>query len=132
MIRRRKQSKLDKELADNARLRRAWHRWHREQLEEALQGLHHDVLKRLMAELKHLRAAREFLRFIETQDWAAIDADTRLIALHEINAAITKLRERNGLTPIDDPLPGERADAFLLIKEKLFPHTRREAPPDAC
>jgi hypothetical protein len=31
-----------------------------------------------------------------------------LIVLHEINAAITRLRERNGLTPIDDGRAAER------------------------
>ena len=39
-----------------------------------------------------------------------------MIALHEINAAITALRERNGLAPIDDPLPGAPENAFRIIK----------------
>ncbi len=55
-----------------------------------------------------------------------VDPDTRLIALHEINSAICKLREARNLTAIDDALPGERPNAFLLIKEKLFPRERRE------
>jgi hypothetical protein len=53
-----------------------------------------------------------------------------LIVLHEINAAITRLRERNGLTPIDDALPGERPNVFILVKEALLPR-KRGAPPDA-
>jgi hypothetical protein len=90
-------------------------------LEEALAGVHHDVVGRLMAQLKDLCSARDLLAFIEAQDWSAIDAETRLVALHEINDAITKFRERNGLPPIDDALPGERLNAFLLIKQQLFP-----------
>jgi hypothetical protein len=129
-MRRRKQSELDKGLADNAHLLRAWRRWHREQLEAALADVHRDVIKRLMLQLKHLHEARELLRFIEAQDWAAIDAETRLIALHEINVAITKLRERSGLEPIDDALPHERPNVFILVKEALFPRERK-APPDA-
>ena len=35
-----------------------------------------------------------------------------LIVLDEINAAITRLREQNGLTPIDDALPGRAAERF--------------------
>jgi len=42
----------DRELADNAHLLRAWKRWHTEQLEEALAGVHRDVLERVMAQLK--------------------------------------------------------------------------------
>jgi hypothetical protein len=83
-----------------------------------------------MAQLKDLRSARELVDFISAQDWNTVSADDRLTALHQINTAICKLRERNGL-PLDDPLPGERTNAFLLIKSKLFPRERREAPPDA-
>jgi len=106
----------DKKLADDARLMRWWRTWHREQLEEALAGVHRDVMSRLMAQLKDLRSARELVVFIEAQDWSAIDADTRLVALHEINAAICKLRERAGMEPIDDALPGEPLRAYQLIR----------------
>ena len=118
---RRRKSKLDKELADNAKLLRAWCRWHRERLEEALVGMRRDVLGRLTAQLKQLRSARELIKFSEAQDWNTIDYDTRLIALHEINNAIMKFRELNALPPIDDPLPGAHANAFLRIKEHVFP-----------
>jgi hypothetical protein len=74
-----------------------------------------------MDELKDLREARDLLAFIEAQDWTAVDAETRLIVLHQINDAITKHRERNGLAPIDDALPGERLTAFQVIKNLLFP-----------
>ena len=47
-----------KALADRAHLLRAWRRWHREQLKEALAGVHGAVLERLMAKLKDLRSAR--------------------------------------------------------------------------
>ena len=112
----RRRSEKEQTLQDNARLLRAWKRWHREQLKQALCGLHRDVLERLMLQLENLQSARELVGFIEVQDWAAIDAETRLIALHEINAAITALRERNGLAPIDDPLPGAPENAFRIIK----------------
>jgi hypothetical protein len=60
----------DQKLADNARLLRAWRKWHGEQLEEALAGVHRDVVERLLAQLKDLRSTRELLAFIEAQDWA--------------------------------------------------------------
>jgi hypothetical protein len=111
-----RKSAKDKELEDRSTLLRAWRQWHREQLQEALTGLHRDVMARLMEQLKQLRSARELVDFIATQDWAAVDADTRLIALHEINEAIMKLRERLGLPAFDDGLPGERENAFRTIR----------------
>jgi hypothetical protein len=130
-MKRRNKRDEQKQLAENTYLLRAWKRWHREQLEEALIGLHSDVLVQLMIQLKHLREAHGLLNFIEAQDWTAIDAETRATALHEIDDAIVKLREQNGLAPIDDALPDERTNVFLLIKDKLFPHERENALPDA-
>ena len=118
-----------KKLADDARLLRAWKKWHREQLEEALVGVHGDVLVQLMIQLKNLREARELLRFIEAQDWTAIEAETRHIALHEVNVAVMRLRQRNGMAAIDDPLPGQPGqpdNVFRRIKQMLF-----VAPPGA-
>jgi hypothetical protein len=112
-----------KALADRAHLLRAWRRWHVERLEEALEGVHGAVLERLMAQLKDLHSARELVDFIAAQDWSVVDTDTRFTALHEINIAITKLRERNGQEPISDPLPGAPQNAFRIIKNlfKSFP-----------
>jgi len=112
-----------KALADRAHLLRAWRRWHVEQLEEALADVHADVMSRLMAQLKDLHSARELVDFIAAQDWSVVDTDTRFTALHEINIAITKLRERNGQERISDPLPGAPQNAFRIIKNlfKSFP-----------
>jgi hypothetical protein len=126
------QTAKEKELADNERLLSAWRKLHREQREEALAGLHADVMQRLIAQLKDLRSARELVAFMEAQDWSVIDADTRLVVLHEINQAITRLRERADLPPIDDALPGEPLRAFQLIKKVMdqFPAPSGEAKPD--
>jgi hypothetical protein len=117
-------SAKEKELADREKLTRAWRKWHREQLKIALDGMHGDVMRRLMDELKELRSARELIDFIAARDWSRIDANTRLIALHEINRAITKLRERMGLDPIDDAMPGEPLRAFQLIRAIINPVSR--------
>jgi hypothetical protein len=50
----------------------------------------------------------------------AVDFDTRLTALHQINNAITRLREHSGLTPIDDPLPGQPENAFRIIRKIMM------------
>ena len=53
---------------------------------------------------------------MEAQDWSVVDAATRLICLHEINVAISALRQSRGLDPIDDPLPDAPDNAFRIIK----------------
>jgi hypothetical protein len=102
-------------------------------LEQALDGMHGDIMRSLMAQLKDLRSARELVEFIGARDWSHIDADTRIVALHEINRAITKLRERMKLTPIDDALPGQPLRAFQLVRAiidpKSFPQSAGEARP---
>jgi hypothetical protein len=112
----RSKSAKDKELENNARLLRVWRKGHAEQLVEALAGAHHAVLTRMMAQLENLKSARELVDAITAEDWSVVDADTRFICLHEINTAICRLRERNGLVVIDDPLPGELDNAYRIIK----------------
>jgi hypothetical protein len=43
-----------------------------------------------------------------------------LTVIHEANAAITKLREKQGREPIDDPLPGAPPNVFQIIREILI------------
>jgi hypothetical protein len=89
MSRPRKLAAREKERIENPTMLQAWKRWHRDELESALQGTHRGVLERLMMELKDLRSARKLVLFIGTQDWTAVDYPTRLIVLREVNEAIT-------------------------------------------
>jgi hypothetical protein len=118
----RRRNAQEQKLADDAYLLRAWRKWHRDELAKALVGLHRDVMTRVMTQLKELRSARELVAAIEAEDWTAVDADTRLIALHQINSAITKLREKQDLAPIDDALPGQPVCAFQLIRNIIDPN----------
>src|SRR5262245_32488678 len=83
--------------ADDARLMRVWRKWHREELDEVLAGPHGAMMERLMFILKSLElnsvSQQLLLAYVRGIDWAIVDYDTRLIALHEINTAITQLRE---------------------------------------
>ena len=117
----RRQSEKDKKLADDARLLKWWRAWHREQLEQALAGPHGAVLAelfRMFKNLQHVRPA-QLLGFARSIDWAAIDADTKLVTLHELNAAITRLREKHNMEPIDDTVSDE--PPFRMIKAIMFP-----------
>jgi predicted negative regulator of RcsB-dependent stress response len=116
----RRKSEKDQELADRSYLLRAWKRYHREQLEEALAGIHGAVLARLMEQLKNLGEARALVDAVAREDWTAVDAETRGIALFEIDTAITKLREARGLKPFDDALSDQRPTAFQIIRSIIF------------
>jgi hypothetical protein len=101
-------SQREKGLQDDARLLRAWKRWHREERAAALAGPHGPALAelfRMFDNIKHVRPI-QLVGLVQSIAWAAIDDPTRFVVLHEANAAIGKQRERSGLVPFDDGLPG--------------------------
>jgi hypothetical protein len=118
----------EKKLHDDAQLARAWCKWHAEELAEARKGPHGAIVTELMAVLNQLtlRSAPVLLACFEHTDWNAVSHDVRLTILHELNVAITRLREQQGLSPFDDGVPGERDNVFRRIKDLMF-----AAPPGA-
>ena len=117
----RRNTAQEKKLADNERLLRWWKKFHREEREAVLAGPHSVVLGelfRMFKTLQHVRPA-QLLGFARSIDWAAIDADTKLVTLHELNAAITRLREKHNMEPIDDTVSDE--PPFRMIKAIMFP-----------
>ena len=104
-----------KKLADDAKLLRAWRKYHHEQLVEALSGPHSAIISDLMTLLGRLdlNAGAALLEFLRSVDWHAVAYDVRLVALHELHNAITKLRERCGLPPFDD---GREDNVFRIAR----------------
>jgi hypothetical protein len=100
---------------------RAWRHWHREKLDEALAGPHGRMLGWLLRFLESmtLQSAPALIELLRSEDWQSADDDTRFAALHAIDGAIMALRERHGLPPMDDALPGEPLTAFQIIRELL-------------
>jgi hypothetical protein len=121
----------DQKLAENQKLSRAYKQWQREQLAAALVGAHGAMVAELMALLDRLElnSAAALLMFVERADWNAVSYDTRLTVLHQINTAITRMRERHGLAPFDDPLPPQSDSVFRRIKARLF-DSRHNGMPD--
>ena len=116
-------TKKEKELADNARLLRAWKKFHREQREAVLAGPHGAVLSelfRMFANIQHVTPA-QLIGFVQSINWADVNYAVRLTVLHEINNGITAFRVERDLEPIDDSLPNEPESPFRLIKAILFP-----------
>ena len=109
----------DKEPAERKTLLRAWRNFHR----TALTGPHARTLAELFRMLENIACVQpaQLVGFIGAIDWAAIDYQTRLTVLHELNTAITAFREKRGLEPIDDNLPGDPDTPFRTIKAILFP-----------
>jgi hypothetical protein len=106
----------------NERVLRAWHRWHREQLDEVLAGPHAVIAAHVMEFIKDITpaSATALLALMRGHAWADVDMKTKLVLLHEINCAISRVREDAGLPSIDDPLPGQPPNVFLTIKQMLF------------
>src|SRR6516225_8822169 len=117
----RRSTAQEKKLADNERLLRWWKKFHREEREAVVAGPHGAVLAelfRMVKNLQHVQPA-QLIGLARSIDWAAIDADTKLVTLHEFNAAITRLRERHNMEPIDDTVEDE--PPFRQLKAILFP-----------
>jgi hypothetical protein len=54
---------------------------------------------------------------------------------NKINTSITRMRERHGLPPFDDPLPGQPDNVFRIVRSILAPspaHDRRLSPSEVA
>jgi hypothetical protein len=92
---------------------------HRNELLEGPYGFEFRHLLSYLAGLT-LGSAADLVRFVEQLEWVArAPASVRHEALHLIADAITRLRERNGLAPFDDPLFEAPPNAFIRIREML-------------
>jgi hypothetical protein len=116
----RRKSEKEQKLADNSYLLRAWRKWHREQLEEARAGRHAVIVTHVMEFLKTMTpaSANALLELMRGHTWADVDANTKFIVLHEINDAITRMREKHGMAPIDDPI-APKVNAFIAMCQIL-------------
>src|SRR5262249_12696612 len=129
----------EQKLADDAYLLRAWKKYHRDEREAVLAGPYGAVLVELFRMFKNLQHAQptQLIGYAQSIDWSAIDYSTNLAVVHELNNAITALREKHGLEPIDDNLPGDPETPFRTIKAIVLtasPHCegahRGEARPE--
>jgi hypothetical protein len=120
-MRRRNQTALEKELADINVLLRDWYAWHRELCSRACAGPHGLFVEQLLEILRELTLddGAVLVTFIRSQDWHAVDRDVREICLFGIDGCITKLREKAGLPAFSDPLEGQPANVFMIVKRML-------------
>jgi hypothetical protein len=131
---RRSKQERERERAGDAKMFRAWKAFHREQRDAALAGPYATTLGELFRMFANIECVQptQLIGFIGAIDWGAIDYQTRLTVLHEINSAITAYRTKRGLEPIDDNLPGDPDTPFRAIKAiVLTPSPHARAPTEA-
>jgi hypothetical protein len=127
----RQKTREQKALAEQNYQLRVWKRWRRERIEALLAGRYGEAAGALLAFLPTMSAPSALIDFVAAGPWADADADTRTEVLALIDAAIIKRRERAGLPPFDDPLPGKQPGAFLILREQLVLARLRTAPTGA-
>ena len=118
-----------KKIQDDERLMAAYRAWHAQELADVIAGPHGAIVSEIMSRLTRLNLANgaALVAAVEAIDWRLVDAQVRLVLLHEINSTIADLRSRNRLPVIDDPLPGQTLSVFQRVKNALFPSQRVSA-----
>jgi len=111
-----------KRLDERSRLAAHFRREEARRVAEALASPRGRQLADLLAGFDHLAIddADLMITTVATQDWLLrADVDFRYLALRLIDARIARIRRDAGLPELDDPLPGEPDNAFLILKRML-------------
>lgn len=112
-------TKQQKALAEQRYEFRQWKRWRRERLEALLQGPYGGSTQALLAFFKTMTGPTALINFIEAGPWRDADPNVRFEILALVDAVIMKHRERMGMPPFDDALPGQLENAFLILRARL-------------
>jgi hypothetical protein len=121
---RRRTRQLEAAMIEQAKLERRARLISEEHRKELLEGPYGFEFRSLLSYLAGLTlgSGNDLVRFVEMLQWLApAPAEIRHEALHLIADAITRLRERHGLVPFDDPLFDRPPNAFIRIREMLEP-----------
>lgn len=118
----RAERKRQKALQERDILFRQWTKWHREHKQELLTGRFSGPATALCEFLESMTIedGAALIDLVSRGPWRSTDKDTKFTVLSLIDHAICYLRKREGLYPIDDPLPGEEDSVFLCIKAVLI------------
>jgi hypothetical protein len=110
--------RANKLLDDRDRQTERWRRWNQDRV-EALLARHADASRALLDFLRTMTLASAGDLIGIARSWRTADANTRFEVLSLIDTAIIELRQRHGLPPFDDALPGEPPTVFQIIREIL-------------
>jgi hypothetical protein len=98
---------------------RQWQRWRRERLEELLAGPYDEPTQALLTFCKTATSPSALIDFVKAGPWHDADAETRFEILSLLDAVITERREQLRINAIDDPLPHQPDNAFLILRAWL-------------
>jgi hypothetical protein len=88
--------------------------------EAMLASEHAGAYGRMMAILKRLpESAHELVEHLGKGWIAALSANQKHTVLSMISARIIRVREMDGRTPMDDPLPGEPDNLFIICRKLI-------------
>jgi hypothetical protein len=113
--------KQEAALAERDHLFHIYKKQRKEDVDKLLAGPYGAEAKQLFEFLEHvnLHIGHELVEYVRSGPWRHADDDTRFMILASIDAALMRLRERDGLEPFSDPLPDEASSPFLIIRELL-------------
>jgi hypothetical protein len=120
-------TRQQKKLAEQRLEFRLWKRWRRERVESLLVGPYAESAQALLDFFQTKPSPSSLIDFIAAGPWEKADADIRFEILALVDTVIMKRRERMGLAPFDDALPGRPLNVFLILRERL---ALSDFPPD--
>lgn len=118
--RRARSVEAEKKLAEDDKLLSLYRAARRKQFEALLAGPHGREIRGLISFMRTmtLSSAPALIAFMRKAAWVqALSEDERFVLLGLVSHGIARTREKAGLPPFDDGLPGEPLKAFHQIKE---------------
>lgn len=115
-------SPAEKKMRDQERMVRFWKAYRREAQDELKVSPFAKEIAGLRTFIRTMtpQSAPALVRLIQNSVWLKdADADTRYRLLTVVSDGIRRLREKHGMPPFDDALPGEPLTAYDQIKEIL-------------
>jgi hypothetical protein len=101
----------------------------RQELDDALAGDDGAKLQALIAQLDTLtlETIPQLAAFVRAEGWHTAATTTLFVARRLAGESIMKLREKNGLEPFDDPLPGDPATPEQDLRNAFADNSERNA-----
>jgi hypothetical protein len=115
-----RQSKQQK-LTDDTHLLRQYRRLRFEQLDRAVNGPFGALMVQLVEILDQftLHDGADLVTFVKSQNWTAVDQDTRMLCLGVVAVRIIHMREQAKLLPFDDDLNQPPSSVFLIVQQLI-------------
>jgi hypothetical protein len=102
-------------------LLRLWKRWRVGLVDSALEGPYQKHIEKLIEFLESLTLKDEdrLVQVVRAGKWQQTHPDIRFLVLRLVDAKLVALREKAGLPPFDDGLPGDPPTTFQIIYNEL-------------